>query len=117
MKLARIINMGTTTGNHGHVSWTSRLIDGRNQLFGVMAYQVKCSLPWFFEAREWCWDQWGPGIEYEHYHNYNAHTGAEMPWAWDCSKYQGASISSGRIYLRDEEQMGLFSLRWSDHQG
>lgn len=93
--------------------WTAKKTGQRNQLHGIMQYQIKCDLPGFFVAREWCWQQFGPGIEYEHWHNYAGHAGIEMPWAWDCSKFQGASISSGKIYLRTDEDMALFSLRWT----
>jgi len=95
------------------MEWTYRKINKRNKLFGIMTYQIACDLPGFFDAREWCWEQWGPGIEHEHFINHQFYTKREMPWAWDCSKYHGASISNGSLYLRDEEQMSWFSLRWS----
>lgn len=94
------------------MKWTSRAIDARNQLFGHMKYQVTCSLPGFFDAREWCWDQWGPGIEYEHYHNHKLHTGQVKTWAWSCNKFQGTPINKGRLYLPDDDALTLFRLRW-----
>lgn len=90
-----------------------RTLDNRNQLFGIMYHQITCPLPQFFQIREWCWTHFGPGIEYEHYINYAQSTSKIMPWAWDCSKYQGSSISSARIYLPNNKNMyTLFSLTW-----
>lgn len=78
-----------------------------------MRYQATCSLPQFFEVRDWCLKNFGPGIEYEHYINYMKLTGKRYKWAWDCSKYQGASISSGKIYIPDDNNMHtLFTLTW-----
>lgn len=90
-----------------------RTLDHRNQLFGLMYHQITCPFPQFFEVRDWCLRHFGPGIEYEHYINYAKSTGKKMPWAWDCNKYQGASISSGKIYLPNDANMySLFSLTW-----
>ena len=94
----------------------SRELDTRNSLYGIMRYQIICSLPLFFEVRNWCWAQYGPGIEYEHYHNYHKLTKIRMPWAWDCAKYQGSSISQAKIYLPDNDDMySLFALTWIGH--
>jgi hypothetical protein len=91
----------------------SREIDDRNQLHKVMRYQYTISLPLFFDVREWCWQHWGPGVEYEHYRNLFRSTGQIKRWAWDCTKWQGAAISSGKIYLPDDDDMhALFALTW-----
>lgn len=90
-----------------------RIIDERNQLYGFMRYQAICSLPQFFEIREWCWTNYGPGVEYEHYKNCLRVTDKKYKWVWDCAKYQGASISSGKIYLPDDNEMlAGFTLTW-----
>jgi len=96
------------------MKWRARKIDNRNQMFGYMDYQVICSLPEFFDARDWCWEQWGPGIEYEHFRNHMNYTGQTKYWVWDCTKYQGSSINNGKIYLKDEHAMTLFKLRWTE---
>lgn len=110
------------------MKWTSRKIDQRNQLHGIMLYQIKCDLPGFFDVRNWCWENFGPGIEYEHYNNFaivkhissnvsgtvKLRTEMRLPrWCWDATKWQGSAINSGKIYLSTEEDMSLFSLRWS----
>lgn len=90
-----------------------RELDGRNQLFGIMKYQITCKLPAFFEIRSWCWENWGPGIEYEHFINY-ARVGINPPmiWSWDCSKYHGGSINSGKIYVPNHKMKTLLMLTW-----
>lgn len=109
------------------MKWTSRKIDERNKLHGIMRYQLKCDLPGFFDARNWCWANLGPGIEYEHFINFvhikHASISHPLPelqiemdlprWCWDATKWRGSSISSGKIYIAKEQDMSLFSLRWS----
>lgn len=109
------------------MKWTSREIDTRNQLHGIMRYQIKCDLPRFFDARNWCWAQFGPGIEYEHFINFTVvkqvsaslstpeiQTEMIVPkWCWDATKWNGSALRHGKIYLATEEYMTLFSLRWS----
>lgn len=109
------------------MTWTSREIDQRNQLNGIMRYQIKCSLPWFFDARNWCWDNLGPGIEHEHFVNFSSlkrladdtdradiKTSMGIPrWCWHAAKWQGASIDHGKIYIATEQDMVLFSERWN----
>ena len=109
------------------MKWTSREIDQRNQLHGVMRYQIKCDLPGFFDARNWCWDHFGPGIEYEHFNNFamlkvvagnvaeeSIQTDMDLPrWCWDATKWKGSALQNGKIYIAHEEDMALFTLRWS----
>lgn len=109
------------------MKWTSREIDQRNQLHGIMRYQIKCDLPGFFDIRSWCWDNLGPGIEYEHYINFAivkaaySNTNEEairvdmgLPrWCWDATKWKGSALHHGKIYVASEDDMALFTLRWS----
>lgn len=91
----------------------SREIDDRNRLHKHMRYQYTIGFPDFFEVRDWCVMHWGPGIEYEHYVNYLRATGKTYSWAWDSSKFQGASRSEGKIYLPDDaDRHALFALTW-----
>jgi hypothetical protein len=91
----------------------SREIDDRNQLYRYMRYQYTIGLPQFFDVRDWCWAHWGSGIEAEHFKNYARTVRKRKPWAWECSKYQGAAISNGKIYLPDDDDMkALFTLTW-----
>lgn len=94
------------------MEFVAKRINERNGLHGIMAYQVKCPLPHFFAIRIWCWDAFGPGIEHEHYLNYLRFTGISMPWCWDVSKFRGASIDNGKIYLSTDDQMRRFSEEW-----
>lgn len=90
-----------------------RKTDSRNQLFMIYRYQLVCNLPVFFDMREWCWEQWGPGIEYEHYTNMLQFTEKDFEWAWDSNKYNGAAIKNCKLYLKDEQMLSHFSLVWS----
>jgi hypothetical protein len=94
------------------MNWTSKAVDNRNKLMGIMRYSISCDLPGFFEAREWCWNKFGPGIEHEHWANHARYTGIDIPWCWDCAKFMGKPITKGKIYLQNEAQMVEFSLRW-----
>lgn len=94
------------------MEWTVKPVGDRNKLHGTMLYQIKCTLPGFFAARIWCWDAFGPGIEHEHFMNFLHTTNIAMPWCWDVSKFQGASIDNGKIYLSTEEQMESFTKEW-----
>ena len=95
-----------------------REMDKRNQLWSVMGYQVTVGFPLFFHVRNWCWEQWGPGIEHEHYlnHMFLSETLGEdaLPWAWECSKFRGKALDRGKIYLRDDAQRMELQLRWMD---
>jgi len=77
-----------------------------------MTHVLTCSLPGFFAAREWCWSQWGPGCEAEHWMNLRCYTDAEYLWCWHAAKWRGAAISSGRIYLATDQQLTQFSQAW-----
>ena len=94
------------------MKWAYRKLNNRNQLYGIMTYQLTCSLPEFFNAREWCWEQFGPGIEYEHFLNHTACTGQIKRWAWDCNKFRGAAIDNGKLYLPDDTALMLFKNTW-----
>ena len=97
------------------MKWSHKPVGTRNQLHNIMVWQIKCSLPAYFEARAWCWEQWGPGIEYEHWINYHNYTGHAMPWAWQSSKFQGASIDHGTLYLKDDAMMAQFTTKWKSY--
>ena len=90
-----------------------RRLDSRNQAWLDYKYQLVCYLPYFFEMREWCWEQWGPGLEHEHYINMLAYTNRSYIWLWDCSKYQGKAIHNGKLYLKGDDELSLFIMRWA----
>ena len=94
------------------VMYKARQLDARNSLHGIFDWQVKCLLPGYFQARDWCAEQWGMGIEAEHWHNHERIGLPARPWAWDSHKHQGKPIDNGNLYLTDQ-QMTLFRLRWA----
>ena len=94
------------------LTWTARKLDARNSLYLIFDYQIKCSLPGYFEVRDWCVAQWGMGIEAEHWHNHERLRLPARAWAWDSHKHMGKPLRDGKIYI-NESQMTLFQLRWS----
>ena len=94
------------------LTWTARMLDARNSLYLIFDYQVKCSLPGYFEVRDWCVAQWGMGIEAEHWHNHEYLKLPPRAWAWDSHKHMGKPLRDGKIYI-NASQMTLFQLRWS----
>lgn len=95
------------------MKFTCKPVNPKNKLHGWMQHQIVCDLPGFFEAREWCWAQWGPGCESEHWQNLLRHTSVSYPWCWDANKFQGGAIHNAKIYTSTEQQMTEFVLRWS----
>lgn len=85
-----------------------------------MDHQVIVAFPLFFDVRAWCWEQWGPGIEAEHYHNQRmvwVRWGGHMPaWAWECAKFRGAALDRGKLYLKDDAQRIELQMRWMDER-
>jgi hypothetical protein len=58
----------------------------------------------FFELRKWCWEQWGASMELDYYHMFHS----DPPgWSWHSDN------SQRRIYLEGDEQLAVFTLRWS----
>lgn len=69
----------------------------------------------FYIWRAWCWETWGPSKELAAWIVDSQHTGIEMPecqnehWTWISDQYQYIN----RIYLRSDEELSMFILRWS----
>lgn len=57
----------------------------------------------FLEIRNWCWEQWGPSCELEHW---VAIESGNPSWAWDNREYDM------RIYLAEQQQVSWYILRW-----
>lgn len=94
------------------MDWTIKPVGNRNQLHEYMKYQISWGILEFFDARDWCWSQWGSGIESMHWINYYEYTGKKMPWAWDCMKYRGSAVDSGTLYLSTDLQLEEFKSKW-----
>ncbi len=58
----------------------------------------------FFEMRNWCWEQWGPSMEWDIW--------TRMPfkhnpsWAWIHDTYKV------KLLLRDKQEYSWFLLKW-----
>jgi hypothetical protein len=86
--------------NVGHIHWKYHVISSMSTNY----------LQNFFELREWCWDTWGPSKELPYWLNdvkksktlcQNEH------WCWVSNE------SDVRIYLRNDPEYTLFTLKWS----
>ena len=57
----------------------------------------------FCEVREWCWQTWGPGRELKFINLDSDHC-----WCFMTDNYRT------RIYLKGEQELEWFMLRWSE---
>jgi hypothetical protein len=82
-------------------------LDRRHTGYGDYKFLVEFSrrndFEQFFEARNWCWETWGPGCEVDQKHKINQ----VIPWAWQNSEW------NLRIYLATEKEANWWSIRWS----
>jgi hypothetical protein len=62
----------------------------------------------FYQARIWCWEQWGPSREVTDWSlgSENAIDKNEH-WAWISDRWRL------RLYLKDKDEAMLFTLKWS----
>jgi hypothetical protein len=83
-------------------------LDGRHSAHRDFSHRAEIFGPWderrtqFVEIRDWCWENFGPGIERE-----LRDQKPEAKWAWHISE----SPSGYYIYLKDE-MLTYFSLKW-----
>lgn len=81
-------------------------LDRRMNGFGNFTHFVdfrKAERKQFLEIRNWCWEQWGPSAELEHWDKIEDGNPA---WAWDNREYDM------RIYLAEQQQVSWYILRW-----
>lgn len=80
-------------------------------------YRNNDRLRYFLKVREWCHDMWGHTCERDFYiqliedissnevlYNVNPH------WSW----HSNTADSSYKIYFKDQEELDMFILRWTD---
>jgi hypothetical protein len=88
----------------------SRQIDSRNRLWGCFKWQISMPVEVFLEVRDWCYVTWGPAVEYIWWEQYGVKRN-NVNWSFDTSKYLGKKPRS-TIYLRSDEELTLFHLKW-----
>lgn len=99
------------------MSFICTKLDRRHSGFGIWTYSVKCkpsisrelSLELFHNYRAWCWDTWGPSKELTAFSNVlelNNKNCNNSHWCWLSDQFRRY------IYLREDSDMSLFSLRW-----
>jgi hypothetical protein len=81
-------------------------LDKRHTGYGTYKFLIEFSqrgdFEKFFEARNWCWETWGPGVEVEYQHKLNH----EIPWAWQNNEW------NLRIYLATDKEANWWKLKW-----
>ena len=95
-----------------------RRIDGRNKLYGEFEYQLQIPTHTFLEVRAWCWETWGPSIEYFWYNDYKRSHSCNSEWCFDTDFATTRSINHGGrrlgiIYLAGDQELDLFYLKWA----
>lgn len=83
-------------------------LDKRHKGFGDFTYLAEFTTresKKFFEIRNWCWDQWGPGIELELRHRVPS---SSSSWSWTIDDYVL------RIYIATDKEYQWFLLKWHD---
>lgn len=95
------------------MNYTIQKLDRRHTGVEVFAYwisPINCkSVPEFVAWREWCWENFGPGMELYSltaWRQYNFdHSKYRWGWLTDYSKL--------RLYFKDDAALTAFTLRWS----
>lgn len=81
-------------------------LDRRMNGFGKFEYKVEYSRynehRKFVDARNWCWDQWGPSCELEFWNS-----NINPAWCWIVDNRQI------KILLASTKETQWFSLKWS----
>ena len=98
-----------------------RKIDGRNKLYGEFDYQIQIPTHTFLEVRAWCWETWGPSIEYYWYNDYKRSYACNSSWCFD-TDFSGYELRNfgrrrggvGKIYLAGDQELDLFYLKWKN---
>jgi hypothetical protein len=89
-----------------------RKIDQRNAMWSSMVYQIKVShhnVNKFYSMHSWCTETWGSAVDY---HFWNACGKSMGKVFWTC-KIPNEKFSDFELYLRGDEELTLFQLKWS----
>ena len=89
-------------------------LDRRHSGYPFMKYYVtpfgfrEESIRKLIELRNWCWETFGPGVERKYVTLIPGpdHLESLDAWAWHTEDNQR------RIYLRGDEELALFKLKW-----
>ena len=67
--------------------------------------------PRFDHVRQWCWETFGPSVEYDIWENLDLPGETRNDkWAWDRGIYNKTSRCI--IYLKSDQEASWFKLRW-----
>lgn len=90
-------------------------LDGRHAGYGVWKYYIQQNhgregKNTFFQWREWCWSQFGPGMEiWEYNHTELSADLASLASGWCWVNDRGGWA---RIYFSTDEAASAFVLQW-----
>lgn len=87
-----------------------RKIDARNKLYGNFVWQIRLDSELFFDVRDWCWATWGPAVDYVWWEQYGVKRN-NVNWSFDSGEID--RFKKRVIYLRSDEELTLFQLKWS----
>ncbi len=87
-----------------------RKLDRRMKGYGDFVYGVDFSWNWegvrFDQARQWCWETFGPSTELDIWHELEPTSENNSRWAWDRNQYRTM------IYLKSDVERNWFVMRW-----
>ena len=85
-----------------------RKLDKRNKGYGQFKYMAIFGSfrekEKFFQIRNWCWEQWGPGCEIDFHSSTTSRSDA---WAWLVDDFRM------NIYIATDKEYQWFLLRWA----
>ena len=73
--------------------------------------EFKLILEKFYECRQWCWETFGPSVEYDIWDELNSPRETRNDkWSWDRGQYNKTWRCI--IYLKSEQEANWLKLRW-----
>lgn len=90
-------------------------LDRRMNGYGDFKYGVDFTWNWqgarFDQVRQWCWETFGPSVELDIWAELETLNEPRNPkWCWDRGTYN--KVSRCMIYIKGDQEMNWFKLRW-----
>jgi hypothetical protein len=113
-----------TKRHNGHEWFKWRVLIGKSAIKdnvgtstagNVMLTNPRMRFVEFAEARNFCWDTYGPSTEIEIYGMVNAREKMHNHhWAWRFGSHPANSPEEGYIYLAGDEELAFFTLKFAN---
>jgi len=88
--------------------------DRRHKLGFHFKYKVIARPKLFLEIRAWCWEQWGSPVEAVWFEFYVDSGAYSEKWSFDTEHVRTSGNRVGVIYLKTDEELAWFNLRWAE---